>query len=814
MTAIADGYAKMKGKKGFHAVLMVPPSLTDKWSKEEIYDLLPTPRSKVIFVDSTAKLIEYHQAWIDQGRPKPQVPTFFVVSFTTMRSDVAIKPAASFQYKKTKIQRTSEQKPYRFGYYCTDCGNPHHVVESVSVKINEEGEEVKEENKKIMDEDEFGSSRRIHNNKKPANAFCSECGSSLWTKTAPTRYNSFRSWIEHAKELLMAIETKDSFRIRRLQDGQPEIRKKTGSPRRVAAVEYIRRKMKNFFDVAIIDEVHELKGGATAQGNALGSLVAASKRVIAGTGTLFGGKASDIYYLLWRLFPHEMVKAGYKYSDISRWNYEYGNVEKITYGSEDDSGTEYTNKQSRGGNKLSPTEKVMPGISPFVFGHFLIQNTVLVRLLDVWPDPVELVNVPTIMVDMDEQTKELYEHMKETFDREISRNKGKDRLFNNLWMLYTDTGIAYPDNPHRFPVVISKGRDGNSHHIWTPLHYMDESYVSPKEKKLIELVKGEIEEGRPSIVYVRDTGTSVSDRDIQPRLQKVIEENVEGAKVAILRNNTTKTDQRSHWLKKKVEKEGHNVIIVSMELVKVGLDLLSAPTIIFYQFSWSMFTMGQAAKRAWRIGQTEECRLFYLAYANSFQETMAHLIAQKNKASSAINGDVSSDGLNAMLGDEGDLQSMLIKSIQNNENLEGSSEEWISSTTDRAREILNSIGKTKKKLTLFDQLIDWAKTKKMEDVTLSTIEQNKGLISSRLENRQVIGFYTSGKLLEVDEFIAFGFGHVTDAELIQHLIGNKPKEKGFQDIEVRLVEEPVRKGKRKNTQDEEQVAQLALDLFG
>jgi len=53
--------------------------------------------------------------------------------------------------------------------------------------------------------------------------------------------------------------------------------------------------------------------------------------------------------------------------------------------------------------------------------------------------------------------------------------------------------------------------------------------------------------------------------------------------------------------------------LLSQELVQVGLDLLCTPTLIFYQFSWSLFTINQAARRAWRIGQTEECRLYYLA---------------------------------------------------------------------------------------------------------------------------------------------------------------------------------------------------------
>lgn len=43
---------------------------------------------------------------------------------------------------------------------------------------------------------------------------------------------------------------------------------------------------------------------------------------------------------------------------------------------------------------------------------------------------------------------------------------------------------------------------------------------------------------------------------------------------------------------------------------------------------------------------------------------MAQLIAQKNKAAEAMNGDATSDGLNAMLGDTGDLQTLLIQNIK------------------------------------------------------------------------------------------------------------------------------------------------------
>ena len=76
------------------------------------------------------------------------------------------------------------------------------------------------------------------------------------------------------------------------------------------------------------------------------------------------------------------------------------------------------------------------------------------------------------------------------------------------------------------------------------------------------------------------------------------------------------------------------------------------------------------------------------------QEEMSHIIAMKNRATAAINGEVSSDGLSAMLGDEGDLRSLLLKSVKDGKTLKGSAEDWISQTSERAREILENIGRT------------------------------------------------------------------------------------------------------------------------
>ncbi|RHW36079.1 helicase [Neobacillus notoginsengisoli] len=800
MTAIPDVIAAMSNKKGYFACLMSPPSLTKKWP-EEIKEIIPHAEVRVI--ERTDQLIQFHSAWTKAGRPKPVKPTFFVISFTTMRGDCATVPALHFQYKKTKKQNLEESLPYRFGYYCPSCGEAHQVIESLETELDEDGNEQETANKRTMNEDEFGLSRRIHNSKNPANAFCSECGESLWTKKVPTRFSSINEWLKHERKISHALKDNNQKLVEHLQNTLPDIPKQQGNPRRVAAVEYIRRKMKWFFDIAIVDEIHMLKAGMSAQGNSLGSLAAACKKVVGGTGTLFGGKAEDIYYTLWRLFPHLMVENGYSYSEVRKWNEEYGNIETTLYNF-DDKG-EYSNKQSRGGTKR--TEKVLPGISPFVFSKFLVQNSVLVRFKDVWPDPVELIDVPTILVELDDDLRGHYRNMVSTFETKIqSRDDG-----HKLYLPLTQTGIAYPDNPFTYPSFSIKTEDGGRDLIWSPDEFSKERILN-KEKKLQEIIKGEIDEGRKSIVYVRDTGSSVEGRDVRPRLKHILE--MLGATVCILDTSSTKTNKRSEWLRKKIEKEDYDVCIVSQELVQVGLDLLCTPTLIFYQFSWSLFTINQAARRAWRIGQTEECRLYYLAYKDTFQEQMATLIAQKNKAAAAINGEASSDGLNAMLGDDGDLQSMLIQSIKKGNVLKGSTEEWVAKASDRAREILAGIGKKKQKaLTTKEQFVAWVNQRIETDASKNVLIRKAATITSHIEKGSINGFNFVNGILEVDLIEAFGFDFIADGELVAYLteIERTAVEAVEQQIslfEIKVAEPEIKK-KRKAIAS----GQLAFELF-
>ena len=198
-----------------------------------------------------------------------------------------------------------------------------------------------------------------------------------------------------------------------------------------------------------------------------------------------------------------------------------------------------------------------------------------------------------------------------------------------------------------------------------------------------------------------------------------------------------------------------------------------------------------------------------------YQEQMATLIAMKNKAAGAINGDVSSDGLNAMLGDTGDLQSMLIQSIKKGNVLQGSTEEWVAEASDRAREILSNIGKPKNfpLKSNKEYFEEWANKYIKTDRSRNVLIRKSKTIASNIEKGKIPGFHFNGMLLEVDLYAAFGSDSALDGEIVDYLTRSERESKTNNDSSqislFDLVEEkPEKKNKRRVVS-----GQLAFELF-
>ncbi|MCY0895065.1 MAG: hypothetical protein OWS03_02045, partial [Alicyclobacillaceae bacterium] len=76
-----------------------------------------------------------------------------------------------------------------------------------------------------------------------------------------------------------------------------------------------------------------------------------------------------------------------------------------------------------------------------------------------------------------------------------------------------------------------------------------------------------------------------------------------------------------------------DVVVCNAKLVEVGLDLLSHPSLFFYQFTDEIATMHQAARRAWRIGHHRPCKVFYYLYQGTYEMAqMSHMLAKRSHA--------------------------------------------------------------------------------------------------------------------------------------------------------------------------------------
>ncbi len=69
------------------------------------------------------------------------------------------------------------------------------------------------------------------------------------------------------------------------------------------------------------------------------------------------------------------------------------------------------------------------------------------------------------------------------------------------------------------------------------------------------------------------------------------------------------------------------------------------PTICWYQLDYSTFTVRQASRRSWRIGQRQPVHVHYLVYGGTLQAKALHLVATKMQAALAVEGDLTEDGL-------------------------------------------------------------------------------------------------------------------------------------------------------------------------
>ncbi|HQA79247.1 MAG TPA: DEAD/DEAH box helicase [Methanoregulaceae archaeon] len=420
------------------------------------------------------------------------------------------------------------------------------------------------------------------------------------------------------------------------------------SYRRYAKAEYIKRYLKGAFDFFIADEVHELKGGTTGQGQSFANLASACKRTLALTGTLMGGYSSNLFYLLWRLMPREMVDQSMQFGSEMMFAGRYGIIERV-YKSEDDYNTIVIG--GRKGKLVRASEK--PGISPILLTDFLLPYTVFMRLSDV-SDALPPYEEKVMQVDMEPIQKEEYKKFEDALMVEVREAiaRGDRRLLGKM----LQSLLGYPDGcTTRGEMVMLQEGDTPVLIASAPLL---ENIELPKMQTMIDYLKLEISQGRKCLVCLEHTG----ERDLVPGLVEHIER--AGMKTPlVLRSDTVKAEKREEWLMQKAKDEDFDILITNPKLVQTGLDLMDYPSIMFYQTGYSIFTLRQASRRSYRIGQDKPVRVMFLSYRGTAQEKAIKLIASKLETALAVEGDLTDKGLTALASSESSMLFALAREL-------------------------------------------------------------------------------------------------------------------------------------------------------
>jgi hypothetical protein len=415
---------------------------------------------------------------------------------------------------------------------------------------------------------------------------------------------------------------------------------------------YIKRHLRHFFDYLVLDEVHEEKGSDTAQGHAAGALAACCRKVIALTGTLIGGYAEHVRPLLFRLAPASLVKEGLGWSNVTAFNERYGRIEtRIT----ERSGVQGEDNRMSRGSKTT-VKSVRPGIMPVLFGKHLIDKAVFLSLSEV-ADNLPPLDEECIPVRMDAELARAYtEEVERPLVEAIKEMmKRRDRRLLGAML---QTLLAYPDYPFGWEPV-GYWQEGDFITVASPPD-LPEGVIRPKERALIDLVRAEKAQGKKVWIYVVYTDK----HDVEGRLERILKE--AGFRVTVLRASVALA-RREEWIAQHAPQL--DVVVSHPKLVETGLDLFDKggrhnfPTICFYETGYNLFTLRQASRRAWRIGQKEACRIVYLYYDGTMQSRAMALMGKKLTAAQALEGCFSSEGLVALAGEDANFEIALARSL-------------------------------------------------------------------------------------------------------------------------------------------------------
>ncbi|MDK8193140.1 DEAD/DEAH box helicase family protein [Paenibacillus sp. UMB7766-LJ446] len=573
----------------------------------------------------------------------PEKMEIFIIARDTCKLSYMYEPVARWIKRTIKKKMIREGEPYKTektifeGWICPDCGQQLMKEEEQSIVpleyqdfYNKHGKPARRKNNLTCT-----NQVRLYKSADPEQDEYRVCGARLWAAKNKNKSN-------------ISGEKLPSSGV---------------APRKVSPAELFHRYFKNKFDIAIGDECHELTGGS-AQAHAFHVLMGCAKYSLAMTGTLMNGYASNLFELIFRMFPQRLKAMGFSWGDVGKWIDLYGVREKTTKIPKN----EALNSSSNG-SSVKVSTKELPAAAPQLFTDILSDVACFIQMADMF-EILPKLNEGPMFISMDGQRKftstvttisrrprtegskkwtkpvrmlapygylernltAVSKQLKRAVEKEL-QSGGQSVLLGSL----VNTLLSYPDVPFNFAGVY---HPDTGQEIVSPMYRLSDRFIYPKEQELLKFVKARLKVGRKVGVYATYTGKMGT----LERLLMLLEE--QGIRAAIL-DSSVPGVLREEWIAKK-EREGIEVLLTNPMLVSTGLDMLGFPSLFFYQTGHRLTIVRQSSRRHWRIGQKDVCETVYCGYKHSMQELAINLMATKMSAALALEGQFSEDGLSAL----------------------------------------------------------------------------------------------------------------------------------------------------------------------
>lgn len=663
MMAIAA--AAVMHAEGYRRTLVIsPPHLVYKW-RREIKQTVPHARVWILNGPDTLRKLLTLRAM----RETPAVPEFFVLGRVRMRMGFHWKPA--FAVRRTVYRDELGARHHASYAACPDCGEilTHAFVDGTDVPMSP-----------AAAQDALDRNREA----------CPVCQGRLWTLTRKGQaQRSRREIVQEALQQLPTIGAKTAqnlvarfgedllggmladnvYELINLMDEEGELvfsdRQAVRMERALAntefafgqgdyqATEFIKRQLpQGYFGLLVVDEGHEYKSEGSAQGQAMGVLARKCRKTLLLTGTLMGGYADDIFHLLWRLNPRAMIDDGYRYNArrtlgtaSMSFMRDHGVLKEVF---KETTGESHRTAKGKKADAARTTKGA--GFGPKGIMRYVLPCTVFLKLADIGANVLPGYAEHFVEVEMREDQAQAYAQLSHNLGAELraALAKGDPTLLGVVLQVL----LAWPDCAFRDELV-RHPRSG-AQLAYQPALFTDAERM-PKEEALLALCKREKGRGRRVLAYSVYTGT----RDTTMRLKRMLE--AAGLRVAVLRASVEAT-KREDWVADQVER-GCDVLLTNPELVKTGLDLLEFPTIAFMQSGYSVYTLQQAARRSWRIGQKADVDVFFFGHRGTAQMQCLELMAKKIAVAQSTSGDMPESGLDVLNQNEESIEVALAKRL-------------------------------------------------------------------------------------------------------------------------------------------------------